>query len=148
DHALQGKRIGIWRAGTYDPNLVGSVVNPILEKVIAALESQGATVVDPTDIDLSATTNEFPALLCEFKTDIATYLQSYVHGTNPVTHAPYAQTLAGLIEFDKAHPNLEGPWNDAVFEAAQATKGRNGDCAHLRDKTTPPVQDAINNLMA
>jgi Asp-tRNA(Asn)/Glu-tRNA(Gln) amidotransferase A subunit family amidase len=31
--------------------------------------------------------NEFPALLCEFKTDIATYLQTYVHGTNPVSHA-------------------------------------------------------------
>src|SRR5262245_27337853 len=30
DHALQGKRIGVWRAGTYDPQLVGSVVEPIL----------------------------------------------------------------------------------------------------------------------
>ncbi len=44
-------------------------------------------MIDPTDIDLSATANEFPALLCEFKTDIATYLQTYVHGTNPVSHA-------------------------------------------------------------
>src|SRR5204862_413358 len=114
DHALQGKRIGVWRAGTYDPKLVGSVVEPILNNVIAALKSQGATVVDPTDIDLSATVNEFPALLCEFKTDIATYLHTYVHGTNPVTHAAYAQTLADLIAFDQSHPNLEGPWNDAV----------------------------------
>src|SRR4051812_5842091 len=72
DHALQGARIGVWRAGTYDPALVGSVVEPILDNVIAALESQGATVVDPTDIDLSATVNEGPALSCEFKTDIAT----------------------------------------------------------------------------
>ena len=24
----------------------------------------------------------------------------------------------------QAHPNLEGPWNDAVFEAAEATNGR------------------------
>jgi amidase len=148
DHALQGKRIGVWRAGTYDPGLVGSVVNPILNNVITALQGQGATVVDPTDIDLSATANEFPALLCEFKTDIATYLHTYVHGTNPVTHAAYPQTLADLIAFDKAHPNLEGPWNDAVFEAAEATHGRNGNCAELRRKTTPPVQDAINQLMA
>jgi amidase len=148
DHALQGKRIGVWRAGTYDPALVGSVVEPILNNVISALQSQGATVVDPTDIDLSATTNEFPALLCEFKTDIATYLQTYVHGTNPVTHAAYAQTLADLIAFDQAHPNLEGPWNDAIFEAAQATNGRDGDCATLRQETTPPVQAAIDQLMA
>src|SRR5438067_5112920 len=148
DHALQGKRIGVWRAGTYDPNLVGSVVEPILNNVKAALMGQGATVVDPTDIDLSATANEFPALACEFKSDIATYLHTYVHGTNPVTHAAYPQTLAGLIAFDAAHPNLEGPWNDAVFEAAQATNGRNGDCAALRQATTPPVQAGINQLMA
>src|SRR5437868_12221343 len=124
NHALQGARIGVWRAGTYDPALVGSVVEPILNNVIAALEAQGATVVDPADIDLSATVNEFPALLCEFKTDIATYLHTYVHGTNPVTGQPYPQTLADLIAFDQAHPNLEGPWNDAVFEADQATNRR------------------------
>src|SRR5205807_7668709 len=67
DHALQGKRIGVWRAGTYDPSLTGPVAEPILDDVIAALEAQGATVVDNTDIDLSAAANEFPALLCEFK---------------------------------------------------------------------------------
>ena len=148
DHALQGKRIGVWRAGTYDPSLVGPVVEPILNNVIAALKSQGATVIDGTDIDLSATANEFPALLCEFKTDIATYLHTYVHGTNPVTGQAYPQTLAELIAFDKAHPALEGPWNDLVFELAEATNGRNGRCAELRKKTTPPVQDAIDNLMA
>jgi amidase len=146
--ALQGARIGIWRAGTYDPLLVGPVVDPILANVKSALQAQGATVVDPTDIDLSAASNEFPALLCEFKSDIATYLQTYVHGTNPVSGAPYPQTLADLIAFDQAHPNLEGPWNDAVFQAADATNGRDANCDALRAATTPPVQDAINTLMA
>jgi amidase len=147
-NALHGARIGIWRAGTYDPTLVGSVVDPILANVKAALTAQGATVVDPTDIDLSSTNTEFDALLCEFKSDIASYLHTYVHGTNPVTHAPYAQTLADLIAFDQAHPNLEGPWNDAVFEAAEATHGRDAACAALRQATTPPVQNSINQLMA
>jgi amidase len=105
-------------------------------------------VIDGTDIDLSATVNEFPALACEFKTDIATYLHTYVHGTNPVTGQPYPQTLADLIAFDAAHPNLEGPWNDAVFEAAQATNGRDADCANLRQETTPPVQQSIDQLVA
>jgi amidase len=146
-NALQGARIGVWRAGTYDPTLVGSVVEPILGNVIAALKAQGASVVDPTDVDLSATANEFPALACEFKTDIATYLHTFVHGTNPVTGAPYPQTLADLIAFDQAHPELEGPWNDAVFEAAQATNGRDDDCAALRQATTPPVQQSIDSLM-
>ena len=112
DEALDGARIGVWRAGTYDPELVGSVVEPILDDVIDALEDEGATVVEGMDIDLSATVNEFPALLCEFKTDIATYLETYVDGTNPVTGKAYPQTLAELIEFNQAHPQLEGPWND------------------------------------
>jgi len=147
-HALQGARIGVWRAGTYDPLLVGPVVDPILANVKSALEAQGATVVDPTDIDLSAAANEFGTLLCEFKTDIATYLHTYVHGTNPVSGAPYPQTLADLIAFDQAHPNLEGPWNDAIFQAADATNGRDTACAALRAATTPPVQAAIDSLMA
>jgi amidase len=148
DKALEGARIGVWRAGTFDPALVGSVVEPILDNVKAALEAQGATVIDPTDIDLSGANDEFAALLCEFKTDIATYLQTYVHGTNPVSGQAYPQTLAQLIAFNKAHPELEGPWNSLIFELAEATNGRNGHCAELRKKTTPPVQDAINNLMA
>ena len=86
--------------------------------------AEDCTALDPADIDLSATVNEFPALLCEFKTDIATYLHTYVHGTNPLSNAPYPQTLADLIAFDQAHPDLEGPWNDAVFEAAEATNER------------------------
>ena len=146
--ALNGARIGVWRAGTYDKHLVGSVVEPILDRTIAALKAQGATVIDGTDIDLSATANEFPALLCEFKTDIATYLQTYVRGTNPVTGQPYPRTLADLIAFDAANPNLEGPWNDAIFEAAEETNGRDAACADLREATTPPVQAAIDQLMA
>ncbi len=146
-HALNGARIGVWRAGTYDPTLVGPVVEPILNNVISALRSQGATVIDPTDIDLTPANNEFSALLCEFKTDIANYLQTYVHGTNPVSGQAYPQTLAGLIAFDQAHPNLEGPWNDAIFQAADATNGRDANCAALRESTTPPLQDEINNLM-
>jgi amidase len=145
--ALLGARIGVWRAGTYDRALVGSVVEPILNNVINALKARGATVIDPTDIDLSATANEFPALLCEFKSDIATYLHTYVHGTNPVTGTAYSQTLADLIAFDQAHPALEGPWNDAVFEAAEATNGRDKDCEKLRKRTTPPVQRAIDQLL-
>src|SRR5829696_8038377 len=124
DRALDGARIGVWSTGTYSPTLVGPVVAPIRADVIAALKAQGATVVDPADIDLSATENEFPALLCEFKTDIATYLQTYVHGTNPESGDPYPQTLADLIAFDRAHPDLEGPWNDLVFEFAEGTNGR------------------------
>jgi amidase len=147
DEALEGARIGVWRAGTYNEDLVGHVVEPILDDVTEALEAEGATVIDGTDIDLSATAGEFPALLCEFKTDIATYLQTYADGTNPVTGQPYPQTLAELIEFNQAHPALEGPWNDLVFELAEATNGRDAECAEIRAGVTPPVQEAIDELM-
>jgi amidase len=146
-HALNGARIGVWRKDTYNPALVGSVVEPILAHTIAALKAEGATVVDPTDIDLSAG-DELGALLCEFKTDIATYLHTYVHGTNPVSGQAYPQTLADLIAFDAAHPNLEGPWNDLIFEFAEETTGRDAACAALRQETTPPLQAVIDHLMA
>jgi amidase len=148
DEALEGARIGVWREGTYNKPLVGHVVEPILADVIDALEGEGATVIDGTDIDLSATVGEFPALLCEFKTDIATYLKTYVSGTNPVTHQPYPQTLAELIEFNESHPELEGPWNDLVFELAEETNGRDAECAAIRAGVTPPVQAAVDGLMA
>jgi amidase len=148
-NALNGARIGVWRDQTFTPGVgVESVINPILDQVKAALTAQGATVVDPTNIDLSVTAHEGDALNCEFKSDIATYLQTYVHGTNPVTGQPYPQTLADLIAFDQAHLNLEGPWNDAVFEGAEATNGRDAACTAFRDETTPPLQDEINSLMA
>ena len=75
DEALEGARIGVWRDGTYNKPLVGPVIEPILDDVIDALEDEGATVVEGTDIDLSATAGEFAALLCEFKSDIASYLR-------------------------------------------------------------------------
>jgi amidase len=147
-NALKKARIGVWREGTYDPTLVGSVVEPILANVIKALEGQGAIVVDPTNIEFPDGFAEGDALNCEFKSDIASYLQTYVHGLNPVTHAPYAKTLADLIAFDQAHPNLEGPWNDAVFQAAEMTNGRDAACAAHRAATTPPLQAEVNQLMA
>ena len=147
DEALEGARIGVWRAGTFDPNLTGPVIEPILDDAVEALEEEGATVVEGMDIDLSATAGEFPALLCEFKTDIATYLQTYVSGTNPVTGQAYPQTLAELIAFNEAHPELEGPWNNLIFELADATNGRDQACANIRAGVTPPVQEAIDQLM-
>ena len=91
---------------------------------------------------------EFDALLCEFKADIETYLETYVNGTNPVTGQPYAQNLAELIAFNEAHPELEGPWNSLIFVLAEATNGRDGDCADIRADVTPPTQLEIQQVMA
>ncbi|HEY8988720.1 MAG TPA: amidase, partial [Candidatus Limnocylindrales bacterium] len=143
-HALQGARIGIWRNGTHDPTntVVDAMVNQIMDQVAATLEAQGATVVDPADIDLgAANTTEFPALLCEFKSDIATYLQTH-------TGPSYPKTLKELIDFNDAHPNLEGPWDSDLWRAAEATGGRDAACAALRAVATPTAQAAVDNLLA
>jgi amidase len=147
DEALDGARIGVWRAGTYGPS-TAAIVEPILADTIAALEAEGATVIDPTDIDLSAAANEFAALLCEFKTDMQTYLETYVDGTNPVSREAYPQTLEELLQFNEAHPELEGPWDSFLFELAVETNGRDDVCAELRAGVTPPVQAAIDKVMA
>jgi amidase len=147
--ALDGARIGVWREGTYDPVAVPEVT-PILESTIDALEAAGATVVDNVDIlpNTEATGAiygaEFAALLCEFKTDIATYLETY-------TADGYPKTLADLIAFNEANDkrNREGPWNNAVFELAEETGGRGtADCDAARAAATPPTQAAIDGLMA
>jgi amidase len=139
--ALKGARIGVWRDGTMaDPDLTGKAVDRILKDVTHDLKKAGAKVVQGMNVDTSAG-DEFGALLCEFKSDIASYLQTY-------TGAGYPKTLADLIAFDQAHPALEGPWNDVIFELAQQTNGRDAACTAKRDATTPPVQASIDGLMA
>ena len=147
--ALEGARIGVWREFSFeiDGVAVDPDVSAIMDETIAALEAAGATIVDPADIPFGDWANaEFPALLCEFKTDIATYLQTY-------TGPGYPKTLQDLIDFNNDHPELESGapesnWNSLIFELAQETGGRDADCAAQRAIATPGAQAAIDDLMA
>jgi amidase len=140
--ALDGARIGIWRS--YDPATADAGTVAIFEDTVETLEGLGATIVDPVSLDLSTDVfnAEFAALLCEFKTDVATYLQTY-------TGAGYPKTLQDLIDFNKDHPELEGPWNSAIFDLAQETGGRpDPDCITARADTTPGTQALIDSVIA
>jgi len=148
-NALDGKRIGVWREGSFE-NLgvpVDPAVSAIMEDTIAKLEAAGATIVDPADIPIvPAYGPEFTALLCEFKTDIGGYLGTY-------TGPSYPKTLQDLIDFNNAHPGLEGGgashWNSLIFDLAQATGGRaDRDCQAARAFATSTAQAAINDTMA
>ena len=147
--ALDGARIGVWREFSFEIGgvAVDADVSAIMDKTIAALEAAGATVVDPADITFGAWAGaEFPALLCEFKTDIATYLQTY-------TGPGYPKTLQDLIDFNNDHPELESGapesnWNSDIFDLAQDTGGRDAACAAQRAIATPGAQAAIDDLMA
>ena len=150
-HALQGARIGVLHEGTVFPlgTPLPSEMQAVMDDAIAALEAQGATVVDPADIHLGAWFDaEFPALLCEFKTDIATYLQTH-------TAPGYPKTLADLIAFNEAHTDLEGPnadagipWNNDLWEISESTNGRDAECAAQRAIATPGAREAIDAALA
>ena len=113
-----------------------------------ALETAIGLLGGPADIDLSATVNEFPGPALRVQDGHRDLPPDLRRLNEPATGEAYPQTLADLIAFDPAHPELEGPWNDLVFEFAEETNGRDADCAALREATTPPVQAAIDQLMA
>ena len=140
--ALRGADIGVWREGTdtVEGVPIDGDVDKIMDDVIDELEDQGATVTEVT-LDLTDEFGpEFDALLCEFKTDLATYLETY-------TDPPYPQNLEELIAFNAAHP-IEDDWNNAIFEAAAATGGRTDPaCIAARAAATPVVQAKLDALL-
>jgi amidase len=146
--SLQGARIGVWREFTYevDGEPVDQGVADVMDKTIAALKAAGATVIDPTDIDYGEWINaEFPALLCEFKTDLTTYLETY-------TGPGYPKTLQDIIDFNNNNPQLESGapqsnWDSLLFELARDTGGRDAECAALRETATSGARAAIDDLM-
>ena len=151
DTALAGARIGIWSEGTVfaedpnDPRIAAT--EAVMASAIASLEAQGAVIVEGANLDIGpAGAQELFALECEFKTDIAAYLQTY-------TAAGYSKTLADLIAFNEANTELEGPsatipWNNAIWEEAQATGGRGDpECDAARAALTPAARNAIDSVM-
>ena len=140
--ALNGARIGVWREGTYDPE-ISPEVDAIINATVAALEAAGATIIDPARIPIEpAFGPEFAALLCEFKDDIAGYLSTY-------PAASYPKTLQALIDFNNDNPDLEGPWNSLLFDLAQQTGGRaDPDCVAARQLATSTAQAAIDDTLA
>jgi len=140
--ALKGARIGVWHS--YDPDVADPATVALFLSTVDEFKSLGATIVDPAEITIDVDTGnaEFAALLCEFKTDVASYLATD-------TGAGYPKTLQDLIDFNNAHPGLEGPWNSLIFDLAQETGGRaDPDCSTARAAATPVVQAAIDDVMA
>jgi amidase len=117
---------------------------PIARNMTDAAVLLGATSgVDPADVPIApAYGPEFTALLCEFKSDVASYLAAH-------TAAGYPKTLQDLIDFNNAHRQLEGPWGSEIFDLAQATGGRaDPNCVAARAAATSLAQAAINDTLA
>ena len=140
--ALDGARIGVWRTGTYDPT-ISPEIDELMNDTVAELQALGATVIDPVPVPIEdAYGPEFAALLCEFKDDIASYLETY-------TAAGYPKTLQDLIDFNDANPDLEGPWNSEIFLQAEATGGRaDPACTEARETADAIARASIDDTMA
>jgi amidase len=126
--ALQGKRIGLWLAGTGAPDV--PAVARVMADATAALTRLGATVV-PADLPYQDQIGEpeFAALLVEFKHDINAYLAE--------RPGPHPGTLAGLIAFNKRLADVELKYfGQEIFELAQATSGDLTDPAYLEQRRT------------
>ncbi len=142
--ALQGKRIGVWIAGTGAENEPD--VAAVMTATAAALRRLGATVVDGTDIP--GLTNEFfnaefAALLLEFKHDINAYLAA-----RPGQHP---RTLAELIAFNNANANRELQFfGQEIFELAEATSGDLTDPTYVEQRrfATTTAQRGIDDTLA
>jgi len=146
--SLQGRRIGR-DTRFFDYNYFGSGIPgdeetvAFAENALAVMESLGATIVDTDTGDVFAyTDDEFTALLFEFKTQIAQYLQTLTH-TN-------LRTLADLIAFDNAHCVQELVYyGQEVFEAAEPL-GDLTDPAYIaaRSHATGTAQAGIDGALA
>lgn len=112
--ALEGATVGIWRGYTgagRDPR-----VEALLDEAVSALEELGATVVDPFDFEIpeGAGDGEWEVLKYEFKADLERYLAAA--GVDPAV-----DTLAELVEFNRAHTETSMPWfGQEIFELSAA----------------------------
>jgi amidase len=100
-------------------------VDAIMADVIHALESAGATVVDPANIpsdQAAAGAAELAVLLAEFKTYLVTYLAT--RSGVALDGEGFSMDLQGLIDFNNAHKDVELRWfGQNIFVQAQSTGG-------------------------
>jgi amidase len=126
--ALDGARLGVWRAGSEGAD---AATIAVLEGALAVLRGAGAQLTDPvelTDADKIGEP-EFAALTLEFKHDINAYLAG-LGGEHPAD-------LGGLIEFNAQNASsvLEH-FGQELFAEAQATSGDLTDPEYVEARST------------
>ncbi|MGD0703579.1 MAG: amidase [Trebonia sp.] len=139
--ALEGARIGIWRAASAGADAVTAA---LLGLAVDQLRALGAVVIDPVDlpgID-KVTEPEFDALNYEFKHGINAYLKylgQFANGTDQEVPG----TLAELIEFNELNAaQVLSRFGQEIFLAAEATTGDLTDPVYLE------LRRAANRLAA
>jgi len=145
--ALNGARIGVDHRFSDDYYYFGfpgdADTMPFFWNAVAVMQSLGATIVPVDTGDVFAyTSDEFTALLFEFKQHIAAYLSTLGH-TN-------MRTLADLIEFNLSHCAGEMTYfGQEIFEIADSTTDLS-DPEYLaaRANATTLAKAGIDNAIA
>ncbi|KZW00379.1 amidase signature enzyme [Exidia glandulosa HHB12029] len=107
--AFRGARIGVPRIVFTDDNFTGNdpSINVAFTKALATIKSLGATVVDPADLpsalEIAQSNNETIVLDVDFKINLRQYMEALKKVPTGV------RSLADLIAFNDAHPELEEP---------------------------------------
>ena len=141
---LSGKRIGVLRsaAGFHDG------VDRLFEEAIVDMRNAGAEIVDGLELKAPKGLGRaaYDVLLYEFKHDLNAYLAAL-----PEQTLSPAGSLEELIEFNRAHADLEMPhFGQEIFLEAQA-KGPLTDTAYLKALALvrkASRKDGIDHLVA
>ncbi|KAJ8517705.1 hypothetical protein ONZ45_g5131 [Pleurotus djamor] len=121
-NTIKGKRIGVPRTGLVER--ANPAILAVFEQALVTLKNLGATIVDPADLpsinEIRANRNETFVLNTDFKVQLNEYYEGLIANPSGV------RSLADLIAFDDAHPELEEPpqfTDQSDLIAAQATNG-------------------------
>lgn len=114
---LIGARIGVARERYFGYH---KETDAVIERAIAAMQQAGAVIVDPANIptatDDRMRESELTVLLYELKADMASYLATRLLDRADL---PQSRTLADLMAFNRAFPDLElEPFGQELFEMA------------------------------
>jgi amidase len=115
-NALKGARLGVVRSQFGGRN---DLVAAEIEKALAVLKAQGATLVDIPEVPNADRLgkNELTVLLFELKHAMAAYLAQYAPGAE-------VRDLADIIDFNERNAATAMPWfGQEHFVAAQAKGG-------------------------
>ncbi|KAK7449249.1 hypothetical protein VKT23_013394 [Stygiomarasmius scandens] len=125
--ALVGKRIGVPRKVFLDvPDIIDETVAAAFETALTTIKELGATVVDPADLpsaeEILTSNNETIVLDVDFKVQLNEWYESLLENPSGV------RSLADLIAFNDANPELEEPTNftdQSELIESEATTGFN-----------------------
>lgn len=138
--ALRGKRIGVFRGHRGAGN--DARVDQIIADTIATLESLGAEVVDPVEVDTEGMGDASREVLYhEFKADLNQYLQD--------SSAPM-QSLAEIIAFNDANAETVMPFfgQERMLEAQEKGPLSNPTYMDALATSKQIAQDGINTALA